>query len=194
MKKVLLCFGLLLISTGCLKSQTLGSDKNERLGMAIIAPEINVHQREQMVRMFQIRFEQEGLHTVRLQNNSDTIPYLYVVVRPIWMQRLVQQPIVSGTYIRRQLRPTNNSAVVYDLFISLKSGSGPMSVPRSSVNDIRDYNAAILNGVVDSEWSMTMNGVEAKSDFILADEVLRVFVQYTGYKQSRLDERDSDKK
>jgi hypothetical protein len=194
MKKVLLCFGLLLISTGCLKSQTLGSDKNERLGMAIIAPEINVHQREQMVRMFQIRFEQEGLHTVRLQNNSDTIPYLYVVVRPIWMQRLVQQPIVSGTYIRRQLRPTNNSAVVYDLFISLKSGSGPMSVPRSSVNDIRDYNAAILNGVVDSEWSMTMNGVEAKNDFILADEVLRVFVQYTGYKQSRLDERDSDKK
>ncbi len=190
MKKTVLLLVALFAALGSsdLCSQTLNSAEPQgRLIIRLVAPSLNLTQRDQLLQRIQARFGDAGGIFEQSSVNDTNNTYLTIVITPTRATATTNSSsnnarsgrILSNTqdYLTMPFNATTNPNSFYDITLSFKSGGrGSRFVSRSESHDFSRYNSSSLSGLGGLEWSAMLLAVNGADQFI-ADAIYTSFQQ-----------------
>ncbi|KER09873.1 MAG: hypothetical protein HY22_08855 [[Candidatus Thermochlorobacteriaceae] bacterium GBChlB] len=187
-KTVLLLIALFMLASSDLCSQTINSAEPQgRLIIRLVAPSLNLTQRDQIMQRIQARFGDVGGMFEQGSVNDTNNTYLTIVITPTRVSATTGSSsnnarsgrILSNTqdYLTMPFNASTNPNSFYDIMLSFKSGErGSRFISRSESHDFARYNSSSLSGLGRLEWSAMLSAVNGADQFI-ADAIYASFQQ-----------------
>lgn len=199
-----LFFALLLALTPTmLSAQTINSaGKQAHLIVRIVAPCLNITQREQVMQRILNRFNDAGIHTLQYSNDDEQNAYLIIVITPSRASTATSPNNISRNrtfsnattdYLSTPFNATTNPNALYDVSLSFKSGNrGSRFISRAESHDFARYNSTSVSGVGGLEWSTMLHAVNGV-DFMIADVIYNAFNQNMTVLSNSAEQEDEKK-
>ncbi len=188
-KTVLLLVALFMLDSSDLCSQTINSAEPQgRLIIRLVAPSLNLTQRDQIMQRIQARFGDVGGMFEQGSVNDTNNTYLTIVITPTRISATTGSSssnnarsgrIFSNTqdYLTMPFNASTNPNSFYDITLSFTSGGrGSRFISRSESHDFARYNSSSLSGLGRLEWSAMLSAVNGADQFI-ADAIYASFQQ-----------------
>jgi hypothetical protein len=171
-----------------LSAQMINSAGAEtKLVVQVVAPCLNITQREQVIQRIVQRFNDAGIHMQRYSNNDEQHAYLIVVITPsrnamagtpVATSRLRTFSNATSDYLATSFNATTNPNALYDVSLSFKAGNiGSRFISRAESHDFARYNSTIVNSAGKLEWTTMLHAVNGV-EFMIADVIYNAFNQH----------------
>jgi len=179
---------LIAFAPAILSAQTINSaGPQSQLVIRIVAPCLNITQREQVMQRILHRFNDAGIHTMQYSNDDEHHAYLIVVITPSRNAMAAststtarQRTFSNATsdYLATPFNSTTNPNALYDVSLSFKAGNkGSRFISRAESHDFARYNSTSLNSAGGLEWATMLHAVNGV-DFMIADVIYNAFNQH----------------
>ncbi|PIO48522.1 MAG: hypothetical protein CMR00_04285 [[Chlorobium] sp. 445] len=187
MSRLLVVFAMLSALPTLLSAQTLNAaTQSEHLVVRIVAPCLNITQREQMMQRILSRFNDAGIQTQQYSTDNDQNDYLIVVITPSRASTVSAPTTVArnrslsnttSDYLSTPFSATTNPNAFYDISLAFKSGNaGSRFISRAESHDFARYNSTSVSGIGGLGWSIMLHAVNGL-DFMIADVIYNAFNQ-----------------
>ncbi|MFN3386617.1 MAG: hypothetical protein ACK42Y_08540 [Candidatus Thermochlorobacter sp.] len=188
MRRLLIVLAMLSALPTLLSAQTLNAAaQSEHLVVRIVAPCLNITQREQMMQRILSRFNDAGIQTQQYSStDNDQNNYLIVVITPSRASTVsapttvARNRLLSNTtsdYLSTLFNATTNPNAFYDISLAFKSGNiGSRFISRAESHDFARYNSTSVSGISGLGWSIMLHAVNGL-DFMIADVIYNAFNQ-----------------
>ncbi len=188
MRKSGLLVMLVALVPAVLSAQTINSAGTEtKLVIRIVAPCLNITQREQVMQRIMQRFNDAGIHTLQYSNDDEHHAYLIVVITPsrnamaatpAATSRLRTFSNATSDYLATPFNATTNPNALYDVSLSFKAGNtGSRFISRAESHDFARYNSTSVNSAGKLEWATMLHAVNGV-EFMIADVIYNAFNQH----------------
>lgn len=204
-RKIVFLGTLLAMMPAMLSAQTINAaGKQAHLIVRIVAPCLNITQREQVMQRILNRFSDAGIHTLQYTNDDEQNAYLIIVITPSRASTVSAPTTASrnrtfsnatSDYLSTPFNATTNPNALYDVSLSFKVGNkGSRFISRAESHDFARYNSTSVSGVGGLEWSTMLHAVNGV-DFMIADVIYNAFNQnMTVLSHSAEQEEEGEKK
>ncbi len=171
-----------------LSAQMINSAGAEtKLVVQVVAPCLNITQREQVIQRIVQRFNDAGIYMQRYSNNDEPHAHLIVVITPsrnamaatpAATLRLRTFSNATSDYLATPFNATTNPNALYDVSLSFKAGNtGPRFISRAESHDFARYNSTSVSSAGKLEWATMLHAVNGV-EFMIADVIYNAFNQH----------------
>lgn len=170
------------------RAQTINTaGRQGHLVLKIIAPSLNLIQREQVFQRLSARFSDFGVPTAAYTTDEEHDALLLIVINPTRSSsgispsntsaRLNRLITYSTDYLATPFNSTTNPSALYDISLSFKSTNrGAHFISRAESHDFARYNSMTVSSASGLEWTTMLAGVNG-ADYIIADVIVNAFHQ-----------------
>lgn len=187
-----------------LRAQTINTaGRQGHLVLRIVAPSLNLIQREQVLQRLSARFNDFGVPTATHTIDEEHDALLLIVINPTRAStgispastsaRLGRAITNSTDYLATPFNSSTNPNALYDISLSFKSSSKCLHfISRAESHDFARYNSMTLSSAGGLQWSTLLAGVNG-ADYIIADVIVNAFHQQMQALLHTAEPADADK-